>query len=332
MRLYPHTLCIPKAFFSIAGKSILKRLLDELFELIKYFSVKEIIFVIRPNEQKNEIEEKLKKLTYDIGISYTIYYQEIPLGTADAILKAKESLIGPIIIVFSDSLFNKISIKGKIKKYSENIIWTKKVSNPSSFGVVNCNNSGKILNFIEKPNYFISDLAIVGLYYFNNGLTLKKELQYLIDNDIKNNKEYQLTSVLENMRKKGETFISHTVKDWMDFGDKRNTICSNSKILSMEYKNNSKLIHKNTIIKNSIILNPCYIEKNSIIENSIIGPYVSIGKFTEIKNTRIKRSLIQNNTKIVYSNLKNSIIGNYVNYKESEKEVNIGDYSNINNS
>ncbi|WP_185877910.1 sugar phosphate nucleotidyltransferase [Blattabacterium cuenoti] len=329
VRLYPHTLCTPKSFISIVGKSILKRLLDELFELIKYFSVKEIIFIIRPNEQKNKIEENLKKLTYDMGISYTIYYQEIPLGTADAILKAKESLVGPIIIVFSDSLFHKISFKKKIHKFSENIIWTKKVSDPHSFGVVKCNSYGKIINFIEKPKYFISDLAIVGLYYFNSGLTLKKELQYLIDNDIKNNKEYQLTSVLENMRKKGENFINQPVKDWMDFGDKKNTISSNSKILSIEYKNNSKLIHKKTILKNSIILNPCYIEEYSTIENSIIGPYVSIGKFTKIKNTNIKTSLVQNYTNIMYSNLKNSIIGNYVNYKELEKEINLGDYSTI---
>ncbi|WP_185877394.1 sugar phosphate nucleotidyltransferase [Blattabacterium cuenoti] len=326
-RLYPHTLYTPKAFLSIVGKSILKRLLDNLTELINFFSVKEIIFII--NKNKIKIEEKLKKLTYDIGIRSIIYYQKNPLGTADAILKAKDSLNGPIIIIFSDILINKIYFKDKINKNCENIIWTKKVKNPHSFGVVKCNTNGIITNFVEKPKNFISNMAIVGLYYFKNSLLLKKEIEYIINNKIKNNKEYQLTLVLNNMIKKGVKFFNQSVKNWLDFGNKKNIILSNSKILSMEFKNKSKLIHKKTILKNSIIINPCYIEKNTKIENSVIGPYVSIGKFTTIKNSNIRNSLIQNYSKIIFSNMENSIIGNHTTYKCISKEINLGDYSTI---
>ncbi|WP_185865046.1 sugar phosphate nucleotidyltransferase [Blattabacterium cuenoti] len=335
IRLYPHTLCTPKTFLNIAGKSILKRLLDELLEIINFFSIKEIIFIVNLNTDKIKVEKKLRKLTDDIGINSIIYFQKEPLGTADAILKAKKSLIGdPVIIVFSDALFHKIDFKENINQIlnNKNIIWTNQIKNPTTFGVVKCNSSGRIINFIEKPNNFISDLAIVGIYYFHNSLILKEELQYVINNNIKNNKEYQLTTVLENMRKKGEIFISQLVKNWIDFGNIKTIISSISKILSIDCKKKLKLIHKNSLLKNSIIIEPSYIGESTIIENSIIGPYVSIGKFSYIKNSNIKKSLIQNYANVVSSNLENSIIGNYTSYKEKAKKINLGDYSTIKNN
>ncbi|WP_185855537.1 sugar phosphate nucleotidyltransferase [Blattabacterium cuenoti] len=322
LRLYPHTLNTPKPFLSIAGKTVLRRLLDNLYKFIKFFSVQEIIFIIKPIDN---IKNKLISLSKEIGITPVIYYQKYPLGTADALLKADKSMIGgPIIIAFSDTLFNSISFI-KIKNESfDNIIWTKKVKNPNLFGVVKCDSNKLITNFIEKPEHYQSNLAIIGLYYFKNSITLKNELWN--NYNIKNKKEYQLTYVLEAMRKKGVRFISCQVKNWMDFGNKNSTLSSHSKILSMESKNYN-LINKKSTIKNSLIINPCYIGKETIIENCIIGPYVSIEKYTIIKNSNIKKSIIQNNTKIMYANLHNSIIGKYSFYKGKEQEISISDYS-----
>ncbi len=330
LRLHPHTLSTPKPLIHIAGKTILKRLIENLSEVIKIFLVQEIVFII--GTYGNNIEKKLIKLANDVEINPIIYYQKTPLGTADALLKAKDSLNGePVIIVFSDTLFYNTSLEKEIsiKNRENNIIWTKKVKNPHLFGVVKCDSSERITHFIEKPNNYISNLAIIGLYYFNNSLSLRKELQFLSGKNNKNEKEYQLTSVLENMRKKGEKFISKQVQVWMDFGNKKRTIYSNSKILSIEYKN-SQLIHKKTIVKNSLIIKPCSIGKNTIIENSIIGPYVSIGKSTKIKNSNIRKSLIQNYTKIQNANLHNSMIGNHTYYIGKVKEVSLGDYSSYN--
>lgn len=331
-RLHPHTLRIPKPFIPIAGKTILKRLLESLSRLIKIFSINEIVFIIGVNNNNEyfHIEKNLINLSNEIGIHPVIYYQKKPLGTADALLKAKNSLTGPIIIIFSDTLFYKKNFENELNNKYDNIIWTKKINNPNIFGVVKCNSLGLITQFIEKPNNYISNLAIIGIYYFKNGLSLKNELESTLDNNIKNEQEeYQLTSVLEKMRKKGTNFFSKEVNEWMDFGCKKTVISSNSKILSIEYsKKNNKLIHKKSIIKNSLIINPCYIDVNAIIKNSIIGPYVSIGKFTKINNSNIKESIILDNTKINSAILQNSIIGNYCSYVEKEKEINLGDYSN----
>ncbi|WP_185871114.1 sugar phosphate nucleotidyltransferase [Blattabacterium cuenoti] len=330
-RLHPHTLKIPKPFIPIAGKTILKRLLESLSKLIKIFSINEIVFIIgKNNNEYFNIEKNLINLSNDIGINPIIYYQKNPLGTADALLKAKNSLVGPIIIIFSDTLFYNKNFENELnRKYEyDNIIWTKKINNPNLFGVVKCNSLGLITHFIEKPNNYISNLAIIGIYYFKNGLLLKKELESILYKDEQG--EYQLTSVLENMRKKGTNFFSKEVNEWMDFGCKKTVISSNSKILSIEYsKKNNKLIHKKSIIKNSLIINPCYIDENTIIKDSIIGPYVSIGKFTKINNSNIKESIIFDNTKINFAILRNSIIGNYCSYIEKEKEINLGDYSKL---
>ncbi|BBA16978.1 sugar phosphate nucleotidyltransferase [Blattabacterium cuenoti] len=328
-RLFPHTLNTPKSLISIAGKTILKRLLESLSKIIQVFSIQEIIFILK-NFENEIVEKQLIKLSYEMNIHPVIYYQIKPLGTADALLKAKNSLTGePVLIAFSDSLFYHNFFDKEITTHQvDNIIWTKKVKNPHLFGIVKHDSSGIITHFIEKPNNYISNLAIVGLYYFKNSFFLKKELQFLLDHNIKNEQEeYQLTSVLESMRKKGEKFIIKQIKEWMDFGNQKGIIYSNSKILSIESKN-SELIHKKVIIKNSLIINPCSIEENTNIENSIIGPYVSIGKFTKIKNSKIKKSIIQNYTIIQHANLNHSIIGNHSIYiGEKERKVNLSDYS-----
>ncbi|AEU09600.1 sugar phosphate nucleotidyltransferase [Blattabacterium sp. (Cryptocercus punctulatus) str. Cpu] len=327
-RLRPHTLITPKPLIQILGKPILKRLLESLFKSIEILSIKEIVFIIGKVGKK--IEKQLIKISNDIGFhKIVIYYQEKPLGTADALIKAKNSLIGPIIIAFSDTLFYNDDFKIIKNTKIENIIWTKKVKNPNLFGIVESDPSGIITRFIEKPKNNVSNLAIIGFYYFKNSSFLKKELQYILDHNIKNKQEYQLTSALENMRKKGIRFTSKQVQVWMDFGNKKRTISSNSKILSIESKK-SELIHEKTIIKNSFIIRPCFIGENTIIENSIIGPYVSIGKFTKIKNSNIKKSLIQDYTIIQNVNIYNSIIGSYTSYIEMPKKVNLGDHSILN--
>ena len=61
-----------------------------------------------------------------------------------------------------------------------------------------------LTDFVEKPETFVSDLAIIGIYYFKDGNNLKNELQYLLDNNIKDKGEYQLTNALENMKNKGK--------------------------------------------------------------------------------------------------------------------------------
>ena len=319
-RMRPHTLTIPKPLIKIAGKPIVQRLVEDIAKVCKE-KIDEIAFII--GDFGKETEDILLSIASDVGAKGKIFYQDYPLGTAHAILCAKESLDGKIIVAFADTLFKANFV---LDESHDGIIWVHKVEDPSAFGVVKADANDVITDFIEKPKTFVSDLAIIGIYYFKDGAYLKSELQYLIVKDLQKNGEFQLTDALENMKKKNTSFHTGKVIEWLDCGNKDATVYTNERILEF-HKNDEKLIHETAIIEDSIIIKPCFIGANAKIVNSIIGPHVSIGENSTIDFSVIKKSIIQSNTKLSSVNIDNSFIGNFVEYHGSKKEVSIGDYT-----
>jgi len=318
-RMRPHTLTVPKPLIPIAGKPIVQRLAEEITKVSKS-DIDEIAFII--GDFGEETEKKLLKIAEDLGAKGQIYYQKEALGTAHAIYCAEQSLEGKVIVAFADTLFK---ADFNLNEDTGSVIWTKKVDNPEAFGVVKKDSSGKITDFIEKPKEFVSDEAIIGIYYFKDGKNLKEELKYLIDNKITGNNEYQLTDALENMKNKGVTFMSETVTEWLDCGNKDATVHTNQRILHHLGNKISEKSEQNY----SIIIEPCFIDEDVIINSSIIGPYVSIGKNTKIKNSVINNSIIQTNCDIKEAVFSNSMIGNHVSINKAKDDLSIGDYNSI---
>lgn len=319
-RLRPHTLTVPKPLIPIAGKPIVQRLVEDIAKVAGE-EIEEVAFIIGDFGQ--EIEKSLIQIAEKLGAKGSIYYQNDPLGTAHAIKCAEQSMIGNVVIAFADTLFRADFI---LDKNSDGVIWVKSVEDPSAFGVVKLDNYGFITDFVEKPQTFVSDLAIIGIYYFNSAEKLMNEINYLMDNDIKNGGEYQLTTALENLRAKGAKFTLGKVNDWMDCGNKNATVETNSKILAYEQEEMSHF-PASAQIENSLIIPPCFIGENVKISNSKVGPGVSLGNNTVIVNSNIENSLIQENTKINHGNLSNSMIGNSAQYFGVAREISLGDYS-----
>ncbi|CAA7390099.1 sugar phosphate nucleotidyltransferase [Chryseobacterium fistulae] len=319
-RLRPHTLTVPKPLIPIAGKPIVQRLVEDIAKVAGE-NIEEVAFII--GDFGSEIEKSLLKIAEKLGAKGSIYHQNDPLGTAHAIKCAEASMQGDVVIAFADTLFR---ADFQLDKNSDGVIWVKSVEDPSSFGVVKLDNSGFITDFVEKPETFVSDLAIIGIYYFNSAEKLMQEINYIMDNDIKNGGEYQLTTALENLRAKGAKFTLGKVNDWMDCGNKNATVETNSKILGYEKEAMNKY-PASAVIENSLIISPCFIGENVKISNSKIGPGVSLGNNTVIVNSNIENSLIQENTKINHGNLSNSMIGNAAQYYGIAREISLGDYS-----
>ena len=322
-RLRPHTLTTPKPLIAFAGKSIVQRLVEDIVNVCDE-EINEIAFII--GDFGKEVERNLINIANDLGAEGKIVYQDQPLGTAHAILCAKESLKGNVVVAFADTLFK---ADFKLEKNSDGIIWVNKIDDPSSFGVVKVNEEKIITDFVEKPEFFVSDLAIIGIYYFKSGENLNKELQYLIDNDIKDKGEYQLTNALENMKNKGLKFTTGEVTEWLDCGNKDATVYTCERVL--DHNKNTEMIADDSQMINSKIIEPCYIGSGTKIENSIIGPNVSVGNNTIILNSQIKESIIQNTSKIENAKLYKSMIGNNVFFDghNIELEVSIGDFSEV---
>ena len=130
------------------------------------------------------------------------------------------------------------------------------------------------------------------------------------------------------MKQKGYKFAPGTVIEWLDCGNKDATVYTNQRML--ELNKNKKLISSSFRKENSVIIEPCFIDDNVAIINSVVGPYVSVGKNSKILNSVVHNSIIQNHTTITFSNIDNSMLGNYVEYKGVQKSLSIGDYSTHN--
>lgn len=320
-RMRPHTLSIPKPLINIAGKPIVQRLVEDIAAVTDE-PIEEVAFII--GDFGKEVEAALLKVAADIGAPGKIYYQLEPLGTAHAILCAKESLKGKVIIAYADTLF-KASFS--LDESKDGIIWVHKVDTPENFGVVKLDAEQYITDFYEKPSEFVSDLAIIGIYYFKDGAFLRDELQYLLDNDIKTGGEYGITDGLRNMMQKGLKFSTDTVEEWMDCGNKDASVQTNQRVLIN--KSDEKLIDDTAIIENSVIKEPCFIGKNVKISNAVIGPHVSVGDNTQIEGSVVSNSIIQSNTRLCNINLHNSMVGNFVELSGKPANLSIGDYSQI---
>ena len=320
-RLRPHTLTIPKPLIPIAGKPIVHRLVEDIASVCNE-KVDEIAFII--GDFGIEVENNLISIAESLGAKGSIYHQEQALGTAHAILCAKDSLKGNVVIAFADTLFK---ADFKLDNTSDGIIWVKQIEDPSAFGVVKLNEKNEITDFVEKPESYVSNLAIIGIYYFKSGEQLCGELEFLIDNNIKDNGEYQLTNALENMKNKGVVFKPGEVTEWLDCGNKDVTVNTNKKVLELNREYSKE--HRSEKFKNSVVVPPCFIGENVDLTNSIIGPYVSIGDNTKINNCVIKNTIIQENSCIENAVLNNSMIGNNACYIGKEKDLSIGDYTEI---
>jgi glucose-1-phosphate thymidylyltransferase len=322
-RLRPHTLTTPKPLLPIAGKPIVHRLVEDIARVCPE-KIDHIGFIIHPSFGK-DVEESLKGIAKEVGATGKIFYQTEALGISHALLFAKELFTGKIIVAFADTLFK---AEFKLDTTKDGIIWVQQVDEPSQFGVVRLNEKNEITEFVEKPSTFVSDLAIIGIYFFKDGEAVAREMQYLIDHNIKEKGEFQFTTALQNLNAKGARFIPGKVTEWLDCGNKNVTVQTNQRYL--EFIKDQKLVSSTAKLINCVIIPPCFVGDDATIENSVIGPYVSIGRASHVKDSRISNSIIQTHAKISQAVLENSMLGNFVNFEAKPLDLSMGDYNTIN--
>ena len=319
-RMRPHTLKVPKPLIPVAGKPIVRRLVEDIAAVCEE-KIEEIAFIIGPTFGK-EVETMLVNVAESLGAKGTICYQHEALGTAHAIMCAKEALDGKTIIAFADTLFR---ADFKLDGEADGIIWVQQIDDPSAFGVIKLDEHNVITDFVEKPTEFVSDLAIIGIYYVKDGKQLKAELQHLLDNKIMDRGEYQLTDALEALKQKGVKFVPGQVKEWLDCGNYKATVYTNQRVL--EFVKNEGIVDASLKSNNSLIIEPCMIGEGVIIENSVVGPHVTLSAGCKVSNSILKNSIIYENTVIENEVIANSMIGEDVQLLGNAREVSIGSFS-----
>ena len=321
-RLRPHTLTVPKPLIPIAGKPIVHRLVEDIAKVLNQ-KIDEVAFIIHESFGQ-QVETDLIAIAKKLGAKGTIYYQNEALGTGHAIMCAKDSLSGPAVIAYADTL---IRADFDLDTSADSVIWVKQVDQPEAFGVVNLNANGEIIELVEKPKEFVSDLAVIGIYYFKDIAVLKNELQLVLDNNIIHGGEYQINDGIKQMMEKGMKFVPGKVDEWMDCGNKNVTVETNGRMLGFLHQDGENLVANSITNENTTIIPPCYIGENVVLKNCTIGPNVSLGNNCKVENSKIANSLIQTNATIKNANLDNAMIGNHASFDGNFISISIGDYS-----
>ena len=324
-RLRPHSLTVPKPLIPVAGQPIVHRLVKDIVKVLQQ-PIDEIAFVLGdPAWFGDDVVESLKELAQGLGAKASIYRQDKPLGTGHAIMCAKPSLSGPAVIAYADTL---IRAEFDLDATADSVIWTKRVDNPEAYGVVKLNDNNDIVELVEKPETFVSDQAVIGIYYFKDVAVLKDKLQEVLNENIMNGGEYQINDGIKRMMADGKVFKTGTVDEWMDCGNKTITVETNGKMLDfLKADGEEQLVASSVTLENSQIIEPCFVGENVVLKNTTIGPHVSVGNGTVIEDSTVKNSLIQTHTSIKNANLDNAMIGNNVKYNGNFTSISIGDYS-----
>ena len=309
----------------VAGMPIVSRLVRDIVKLLDQ-PVTNIGFVLGdPIFFGDEVVDELQQLAKELGAKAHIFRQFKALGTGHAILCAEPLLSGPTVIAYADTL---IRADFALDSNADATIWVKKVKNPEAYGVVETNSKGEIKGLVEKPQTQVSDLAVIGIYYFKEAADLKDELTAVMDEKLTRGGEYQINDGILRMMQKGNRFTTAEVSEWMDCGNPVITVETNQRMLQTLETEGERLEGTYTN-SNSTVIPPCYIADGVEIHNSTIGPFVSIGPDTRIENSTIENSMIQSNCVLSGVKLKDAMLGNHVKYNGDFSVVSLGDYTEL---
>ncbi len=302
-RMRPHTHSVPKPLLPVAGKEVLAHVIEPLIGL----NPEEIVFVI--GHLGDQIVRYVDE-NYNFKASFVRQNELLGLGYAIH-LALKNIDSGPVLIILGDTIAR--TDFSEFIKQDKNVVGVKPVKDPRRFGVAEVED-GRIIGVEEKPQDPKSDLALIGLYYFEKADLLKKKLSQLVSSGKKTSGEIQLTDALASMLEGGEKFSFVVVDGWYDCG-KKDAFLETNRVLLAE-------ANENHDYPGTIIIPPVKISPSAVVEESIIGPFVSISEGARIHRSIVRDSIICKNAVIEFSMLEASIIG--------EKAVVRGRYSHIN--
>jgi glucose-1-phosphate thymidylyltransferase len=314
-RLRPQTCFLPKALLPVGGNNILGHIIDSLKDL----EVSQYIFVT--GYQSDLVEEFVQTL----NIPHQFVKQTNPQGLGEAIALCAPHLSEdePTLIVLGDTLFE--ADLDKLTSMSSNVLCTRTVSNPERFGVAVADEHGTITQLVEKPQEFVSDQALVGIYWITDTDSLIRNLNKLIDENIRTRGEYQLTDGLAFMMSEDHIkFTATGIKEWLDCGKPETLIETNAKVLK---GNHSVSAHAK--LENCEIIEPCFIGPGVQAKDCKIGPNVSVFAGCELNDSVLMNSIIDQGSQITHCQLNEAILGKSCTIQGQSGRLSVGDHSMI---
>lgn len=314
-RLRPHTYTKPKPLINVTGKAVLGHILDKFGGL----DVEEFIIV------HGYLGEQIRDYMATQYPQYCARFveQKELIGQADAILRCRPFVNGPVLIVFVDTLFE-ADLSGLARETADAVIYVKQVQDPRRFGVAVVNPDGWITRFVEKPVMMDNRLAVIGMYYLKDSNALMRACQDLMDRNIQTKGEYFLADAFNLMIERGDRFRTQTVEVWEDCGKPETVLHTNRYLLEDGHDNSAQ--HRGN---GYLVVPPVHIAETAIIENSVIGPYATISDGCHIIGSIIRDSIVDEDAHIEDTTLDQSLIGKGALVKSSYRKLNVGDSSSV---
>ena len=282
------------------------------------------------------------------GCKLTYIPQEAPLGLAHAVIVAEEFLAGePFVMYLGDNLIagGIASLVDEFRELGCNAqILLAEVPNPQQFGVAELADDGKVRRLEEKPRHPKSNLALVGVYMFDDTVF---ESVHAIAPSARG--ELEITDAIQHMIDRGRDVHPHIVRGWWkDTGKLEDMLEANRIVLEqLEVKRRGAQtdgnriegrveIGEGAVIADSLIRGPVVIGDGARIEHAFVGPYTSIGDGCVLERCEIENSIVLAGSEIrrISTRIDGSLIGRNVQIKQTDLKPKayrfmLGDYSAV---
>ncbi len=315
-RLRPLTYTDVKQLLPLAGKPVSEYALMNLIDI----GIKEVNIVLGEVGHKEVQGYYGNGSKWEVNISYT--FQGKPKGIAHAI-GLVEDFVGEedFVVVLGDNYFQNgfVQLLEDFRRDEKDAyIALALVQNPEQFGVAEIKD-GRIVRIVEKPKIPISNYAVTGVYFLRKSIfpfiaSLKPSLRG----------ELEITEVFQNMVDSGLKIGYSVISGWWkDTGTPEEFLTCNMMALEKITSESSdatenrrywrtKIEEEVKIDEASKIVGPCFIGSGTRITNSFIGPYTSIGRNCNIKNSHLENSVIMDGVSIDLNSsteIRESLIG-----------------------
>jgi glucose-1-phosphate thymidylyltransferase len=314
-RLRPHTYSKPKSLVSVAGKPMLGQILDRLSGL----QIDQATIVT------GYLGEQIEAYVPQHYSFPCRFVEQTELrGQAHAILLAQDGVGGPALVMFGDGIIEADFAQLNSEREA-GVAYVQEVQDPRRFGVAVLNDEGHITRLVEKPATPVSNLAVIGAYYFPEVQRLFSAIDHIIEQDIQIKGEYYLADALQAMIDRGERFRTASAQLWKDCGTVEALLSTNRYLLD----NGAAHEGGPGTVTRSVIIPPVYIHDDARIVDSVIGPHVAVSAGATITESRIKDSIVNEGAQLRAALLRGSLIGERTEVSGSFQTMNIGTTASV---
>ncbi len=339
-RLYPLTYTSAKQLIPVANKPVLVRVLETLREA----GISDIGIVV------GDTAPQIQSVVQDgsqWNVRVTYIHQEAPLGLAHAVKISRDFIQDDRFVMFLGDNVIQGGLSPLLRSFATSDynaqIVLKRVAEPQHYGVAVIQD-GRIVRLIEKPKEPPSDLALVGIYMFDQNVF---EAVNAIKPSWRN--ELEITDAIQYLVEKQYRVYPYVHEGWwIDTGKQIDILAANSLVLeeldpqiqghvdSLSVIEGKVVIEQGAEIINSRIRGPAIIGEHTRIVNSFIGPYTSIYHHCEISDSEVEHSIILEYCQIIDlpKRVEDSLIGRHVRitrspFKPKAHKFTLGDHSQV---